>query len=54
MADVHWHWVCLDDDDLALIEAGPEAEEGEEPSYQDLLDWVLDVQEAIADGLETA
>jgi hypothetical protein len=54
---VSWHWVCLEDDDLALIEDGPQPDEGEDPedcTEQDLWDWVLAVQEAIADGLESA
>lgn len=48
------HWVCLSDDDLALIEDGPEPDEGPVASLQDVWDWVLAVQEAIIEGLETA
>jgi len=52
---VTWHWVALDDEDLALIEEGPVGDEvGVAPSYQDLLDWIHDVQEAVLESLETA
>ena len=55
MSAVNWHWVCLDDDDLGLIEDGPEpGVEGDEITTQDLWDWVLAVQEAVLESLETS
>jgi hypothetical protein len=47
------HWIVISDDDLRLIEDGPDPKEEGVTSAQ-LWDWVLDVQEAILEGLETA
>lgn len=44
------HWVCIPDADLAFILDGPP----EDAAPDQLWDWVEDVQEIIADGLETA
>jgi hypothetical protein len=43
------HWVVIPDDDLALIEDGPD-------TWSDaaMRAWIQDVQDIIADGLETA
>lgn len=44
------HWVVISDDDLRLIEDGPE----DSASAGDLWEWIEDVQDAILGGLETA
>lgn len=49
MSAVNWHWVCLDDDDLGLVENEPD----EDASVQELWDWIHDVQEAVLESLET-
>jgi len=50
---VTWHWVCLDDDDLAFIlDFDPDRERS--TSRDSLLDVLADFQSIIEDGLETA
>jgi hypothetical protein len=44
------HWVVIPDEDLRLIEDGPD----DPTDFESLHAWIEDVQEIIADGLETA
>lgn len=44
MAD---HWVCIPDEDLALILDGPEDDDDRD-------EWIALVQDIVEDGLETA
>lgn len=48
------HWVVISDDDLRLIEDGPETDDLGFASNAELWAWIVDVQDAILDGLETA
>jgi hypothetical protein len=49
-AHVTWHWVCVEDVDLAFIlDLDPERLERE-----DLVDAIREMQDIVEDGLETA
>lgn len=48
-----WHWVCIEDDDLAFIlDYDPERERS--ANRADLVTVIEEIQSIIEDGLETA
>lgn len=44
---VTWHWICIDDDDLAYLLDGPVSERTKD-------EWIDSVIAIVEDGLETA